>query len=68
MPDTTPWLTLADVAEQLSLSPRTVQRWIRQGNLRAELCLCLYGPRRFGQFDLPQLCFLFGCQTLCHRM
>ena len=30
-----PWLTVADVAELDDCSPRTVQRWIDQGALRA---------------------------------
>lgn len=32
---TNPALTVGEVAEQLQTSPRTVQRWIKEGRLRA---------------------------------
>lgn len=32
---TNPALTVAQVADQLGTSPRTVQRWIKEGRLRA---------------------------------
>ena len=31
------WQTLAAVAEQLGVSPRTARRWIREGKIHAEL-------------------------------
>ena len=33
--DRTRWLTIADVAELLQVSDRTVQRWIKTGELAA---------------------------------
>jgi excisionase family DNA binding protein len=32
---TTPWLTVAQVAESEQVSPRTVHRWIADGKLRS---------------------------------
>jgi excisionase family DNA binding protein len=51
MTETTEWLTLTEVAEQLSISPRTVRRWIHQGKLRAELRPGPYGPQYFVAAD-----------------
>ncbi len=45
-PDTlfgAPWLTVADVANILSVSPRTVRKLIRTPKTANEMMLCLYG-------------------------
>ncbi len=35
VPDDDPWLTLAEIAEELRMSPATIRSWISKGTLRA---------------------------------
>ncbi|HET9015787.1 MAG TPA: helix-turn-helix domain-containing protein [Thermomicrobiaceae bacterium] len=41
------WLSLADSADELDVSPRTIRRWVRAGRLPAELRPGSHGPQYF---------------------
>lgn len=43
------WLSLADAADELEVSPRTIRRWVHAGKLPAELRSGSHGP----QYYLP---------------